>query len=207
MHSPLNALVFAACLIAVSSLGAAKAQDIEDCARIDSDLDRLACYDRAAGRTPAVSQTTPAEGDWSVRTETSELTDETNVFMSVHSEEDINCGWNRGGRIQLLVRCMENTTSVIFLTDCHMTSHGGYGVVDYRVDDNPARDIRMEESTSNRALGLWVGRRSIPFIRNLFGARQLIARMTPYAENPFTVTFDIAGLEDAIAPLRAACNW
>lgn len=39
--------------------------------------------------------------------------------------------------------------------------------------------------------------RTIPEIKRLFDGKTLIARMTPYSENPFTVTFNISGLEEA----------
>ena len=186
---------------------AAVAEDMEDCADLNNDLDRLACYDRVSGRTPSVSREEVPNSDWSVSTEVSPLTDETNVFLSVLSEEVVDCGWNRGGRIRLSIRCMENTTALIFVTNCHMTSNNIYGTVDYRVDDAPAAVVRMNDSTDNRALGLWRGGQSIPFIRGLFGAERLVARMTPFSENPFTVTFNITGLEEAITPLREACHW
>lgn len=191
----------------LSFSGTVGAQSLDHCVTLDSDLDRLACYDGVAGRTPQVDQSEDPDSEWNVRTETSALTDEENVILSVRSEEVIDCGWNRGDRIRLYVRCIENTTAFIFTTNCHMTSHGGYGTVDYRIDDAPARQIRMQESTNNRSLGLWYGGQSIPLIRSLFGARQLIARMTPFSENSFTVTFNVAGLEEAIAPLREACHW
>jgi type VI secretion system protein VasI len=65
----------------------------------------------------------------------------------------------------------------------------------------------MEESTNNRSLGLWSGGRSIPVIKQMFGKKQMIARMRPFNENAFTVTFNISGLEEASKPLRNACGW
>jgi type VI secretion system protein VasI len=90
-----------------------------------------------------------------------------------------------------------------------MTSseNNNYGDVTFRVDDQKARTVGFEESTNKRSLGLWRGGRSIPEIKRLFGGKKLIARMTPYSENPFTATFNITGLEEAIEPLRKACHW
>ena len=51
----------------------------QDCAPIENDLDRLACYDREAGRTPAVA-TVPNASAWKVRLETSEMTDTPTFF-------------------------------------------------------------------------------------------------------------------------------
>ncbi len=190
--------------------GAAFSQTgLENCAAIENELDRLACYDKASGRTPEVSETAAPKGDWKVRTEVSQLTDQTNVFLYVDSDETVNCGWNRGDKVTLWVRCVENKTAIIFRTGCHMTSseYNNYGDVTYRVDDQKARTVGFTESTNNRSLGLWRGGRSIPEIKRLFGGKTLIARMTPYSENSFTATFNITGLEEAIGPLRKACHW
>jgi type VI secretion system protein VasI len=189
----------------------AHAAGVADCIAIDNDLDRLVCYDREAGRTPVVTDmpAAAAQGKWQSRTETSALTDPTNVYLYVLSEEVIDCGWNEGDRITLVVRCVENTTALVFQTACHMTSsdYNSYGDVDYRIDERAASAISMTESTNNRSLGLWNGGRSIPMIKSLFGAERLVTRMTPYGENSFTATFDITGLEEAAAPLRQACGW
>ena len=105
---------------------------------------------------------------------------------------------------------MENTTVMYFATpDCHMTSsdYSSYGDVTYRIDDQKARTVEFEASGNNRSLGLWSGGRAIPEIKRLFGGETMIARMTPYSQNPFTATFNITGLEETIEPLRKACHW
>ena len=185
------------------------AQDADRCIVIESSLDRLACYDEAHGRTPSVQKLeNGSPGAWRVTQETSKLTDEKTVVVSVASTEVIDCGWNKGARITLVARCMENTTSMYFVTNCHMTdSVDDYGQITYRIDDEKARTAHALASTDNRALGLWSGSRSIPVIKQLLGKNTLITRMTPFSENPFTATFPIRGLETAIAPLRKACNW
>lgn len=179
-----------------------------ECAAIKNDLDRLACYDREVGRTP-VAQALPSKGKWIVRSEKSVLDDREQVFLSVASDGPVNCGWNRNAPIDLMVRCMDNTTSLIISTGCHMTSsrYNDYGHVTYRLDSDQARTVEMNESTNNRSLGLWSGGRSIPVIKQMFGKSKMIVRMTPFGESPFTATFPIGGLEEVIAPLRKACNW
>lgn len=179
-----------------------------DCIAIDTDLDRLACYDREAGRTPR-QERLPSKNDWKVQREVSKITDDPNVLMFVESDEEINCGWNDGGKISLVIRCHENTTSLYFVTGCHMTSgdYTDYGDITYRLDDDKARTVSGQESTNNRSLGMWGGARSIPVIKQMLGKSQMVVRMTPYGENPFTATFNIAGLDEAISPLREACHW
>lgn len=192
----------------ISALFPLEAQsEISKCLALDNDLDRLACYDLEAGRTP-VTQEIETESEWQTRLETSAMTDQTNVYMSLLSEEVVNCGWETQ-KTTLLVRCRENTTSVIFSTGCHMTSsdYSNYGDVTYRLDDGLAQTIGFRESTNNRSLGLWRGAKAIPFAKEMLGKDRLIARMTPYGENAFTATFNISGLEAEIGPLRDACGW
>ncbi|QKV20190.1 type VI secretion system-associated protein TagO [Oricola thermophila] len=195
--------------IAFLLLAALNARAKEQCISIANDLDRLACYDREAGRTPKRERITPAIENWDVTKETSKLTDHVNVFLSVKSQGVVNCGWNNGDHIRLLVRCVENTTALIFHTGCHMTSsdYNDYGNITYRLDSDKAQTVRGYESTNNRSLGLWTGSRSIPVIKQMFGKSVMVVRMTPFGENPFTATFNITGLEEAIAPLREACHW
>jgi phospholipase A1 len=58
MHRFLAALLLAAALIAPRTVLAQAAPSITECATIDADTERLACYDRAAGR-----QSTPQAGE------------------------------------------------------------------------------------------------------------------------------------------------
>lgn len=182
--------------------------DLSDCATVTNDLDRLACYDRESGRTttPVVTQ---GEGKWTVRTDKNKLTDQTDVFLSIDSDDTVNCRFSSGERVTLVVRCYENRTSLILNTGCHMTSsrYNDYGDVTYRIDQEPSKTVGMQESTDNRSLGLWSGNRSIPLIKQMLGKTQMIVKMTPYGNSPIMATFQIAGLDKAIEPLRKACSW
>lgn len=198
-----------AVLAAIASLTISSASaDPTTCAAVENDLDRLACYDREVGRTttPVIAK---GAGKWTVRTDKNKLTDQTDVFLSLESEEPINCSWSRGERVQLTVRCHENTTALIVNTGCHMTSstYNDYGDVTYRLDQEPAKTVSMTESTDNRALGLWSGSRSIPLLKQMLGKSEMIVKMTPYGSSPVMTTFQIAGLDEAIESLRKACSW
>lgn len=189
--------------------GAANAADIKDCAKTENDLDRLSCYDKISGRTPIYTPPAEASGKWEVSTATSKLTDDKNVTLFLTSEEVVNCGWNRGDKIGLVIRCNEKKTSMYFNTRCHMTSseYNDYGDVTYRLDSDKARTVGMTESTDNKAIGLWSGGKSIPVIKQMLTKNEMVVRMTPYGESPFTATFKIAGLADAIKPVREECKW
>lgn len=107
---------------------------VPECPAIENDLDRLACYDKASGRTPTVTAES-AKGSWSVQTKRSEFEDTTDVYMSVQSKAPVAC--NMFGSHQpasLYLRCQENTTAIYIATNCHLASgFQGYGEVDVRV--------------------------------------------------------------------------
>jgi len=90
-----------------------------------------------------------------------------------------------------------------------MTSgaYSSYGDIDYRVDTEKAKKVSGSASTDNKALGLWGGGKSIPVIKQMIGKEKIVVRMTPYSESPFTATFNIAGLAEAVKPLREECRW
>jgi type VI secretion system protein VasI len=185
------------------------AQQYKACIGIENDLDRLACYDVQSGRTPKVTTSPATNSKWQVQTETSKINDRTNVYLSVESDEQVDCGWNRGDKILLHIYCRDNTTSLVLQTGCHMTSskYNDYGVVDFRIDKEKAKRLGMTESTNNRSLGLWSGGTSIPVIKSMLGKSTVVVRATPYGENAFTATFDISGLNKVIAPVRKHCGW
>ena len=178
------------------------------CTQIEDNKERLTCYDKLYGKIPS-TKSKEFSSKWRSRSNSSDLTDKTNVFLTLDSNEVIDCGWNGGAKISLILRCSENTTAVLLSTGCHMTSsnYNDYGKVTYRLDKNPASAVNMQESTNNRTLGLWSGGKSIPFIKRMFGKQKMLVRATPFNENPFTATFDISGVEKEIKPLRQSCGW
>lgn len=202
----LNVKILAIAIGITASLSQAVAA--QDCPTIDNDLDRLACYDQKSGRT-ATSIELASSDNWNVRVKKSEFKDTTDVFLWALSVDEVQCrSYGPPEAIRLYLRCRENTTSIYINTNCHLTSgHGGYGVVEYRIDDTPAGKQGFDNSTDNKALGLWSGGSSIPFIKRLLGHDKLLIRFTPYGQSASTAKFDISGLEDVIKPLREACHW
>ena len=198
------------------------------CAKMPEARIRLQCFDalaedmvgirggaqeRASGRmtppSPRPAPPPPDEGDWDTSIETSKMTDQTNVFLSVSSNEPVSCSWASGRRASLHSRCRENTTSIYIHTGCHMVSgsHTTLDRVEYRIDNQTKHTITMRESNNNESLGLWSGGRAIPLVKRLLKGKRLLMRMTPYNENAMELSFNIDGLDNAIGPLRDACHW
>lgn len=196
------------CVFLAAFLSVAAPAFSADCTQIVDDAERLNCYDQESGISQV--ETTNSDSSWVVRTDSSDFEDTTDVFMSTESLEPISCQqFGTAQTATLMIRCMENTTAIFMSTSCHVASgFQGYGDVDVRVDDKPSTVASMGASTDSRALGLWRGGSSIPFIKNqLLGGSRLLLRFTPFGQSPTTVEFDISGIDEALVPLRTECGW
>ena len=202
-------VIVAAALVATT---AHSETSIETCAIIDADQDRLSCYDKVSGRTPVkvpVAETN-LTGNWYTQINKSKFEDTTDVTLSILSKGVVSCTrYGSSDYVSLVLRCHENTTALYLKTqDCFLASGvSGYGQVDARLDGDKSSTLHMVESTDNRSLGLWRGSNSIPYIKKMFDKETLLVRFTPYNESPVTAEFNIAGVEEAVKPLRNACSW
>ncbi|MCW1932638.1 type VI secretion protein [Pararhodobacter zhoushanensis] len=130
------------------------------------------------------------------------------MVLSVNSLSEIPGMFGVAGPATMIIRCEQNTTSAyVTFNGLFMADIQSYGRVDVRIDQRTARQVSMRESSDNSALGLWRGNTAIPFVRDLFGGDQLFLRATPFNDSRIDMIFPITGLEQAISPLRQACNW
>lgn len=204
-NSCIRIMIIAAWLAAPAALAAQEA-----CHHIQDDTDRLACYDLETGRV--ASEGAPVEdfGKWRVHNARSEMTDFRNVFFTLDSENEINHRYahQRGtGRARLTARCRDNSTAVIIgMDNKFLADTGGFGRVEVRLDDKPARSYRMNESTDNMALGLWQGA-GIPFLKAARGSETLRMEITPFNDSPQVMKFDIRGIDAVVSTIRDRCSW
>lgn len=189
-------------------LAAAPAFAQEDCISIEDDGRRLACFDLAFGVKMVEKPSVTDAGKWRVSKETSAMTDDTSVFLTVISDNEVRGRYDNSGPALLVLRCRENTTSALFTFNGHfMSDIQGKGKIEYRLDDHRMTSIYATVSNDNEALGLWSGGKAIPWIKKLLSKEQLIVRATPYSESSVTATFDIRGIDNVIGDLRETCNW
>ena len=167
----------------------------------------------AALTLAAPADTTPPpspedHGKWQIQEDKSQLDDSATVILSVDSTATIAGQYGSAGPATLVLRCQEGTTSAFMtLNDMFLADIEGFGTVNFRIDDKKADKVQMRASTDNKALGLWDGRGSIPFIKKLMAGQKVVFRATPMSESPVEFSFDLAGLTPAIASLRKACKW
>lgn len=196
--------------LAISSAAQAEIdRGLATCAVIRSSVERLACYDGLAQKrdvaAPKVTVTT--KGKWQVRSKTSKIDDTTNVYVSLESENSFQTPLNGEQRATIQITCREKSTDFyVYMGGMFLADSSEFGSVIYRIDKNKADWMNMSESTNHEALGLWQGS-GIRFVKKLTTGQNLLLKITPFNQSPITVEFKIAGLAEAIKPLRQACGW
>ncbi len=150
----------------------------------------------------------PAPGGSSVWQLDQEVSDTgfTNVFAWVDAGEEVQCD-GKTYRPSLFLRCFDNETAVLLVTDCPVSSDGVGGLVSYQVDDGPTRLRTFLERTDQTALGLWDYGKALPFIRDIGKGTSLRVKYTPKGEvRQKELNFSIAGAAGAVAQIDAACG-
>jgi len=175
-----------------------------DCGAIQDNTSRLACYDM---KYKPVLEASKASS-WNVTQSVSKMDDSKTVMLHSVSTEAVRKKFGGSDTADLYIRCSEGVTSLyVVLADNFLSDIQDYGSVTYRVDNAKPSQREMSASTDNKALGLWTGGTAIPFIKKMVKAQQITMRITPFNESPITVTFPVAGLNEALAPLQQVCKW
>lgn len=201
----LKAILFIACATASSMALADTKQDIAKCAATSADAARLVCYDaiaRRLGVDKPSSTTISGSGKWSIRSDKSPIDDSVNVYLSIQSKEPVRSGYNTV-RPSLFIRCSENKTNVFLNWGLYLGLDSTRMLT--RFDSENATTETWSISTDNKAV--FVRGSDITFAKKMMSHDKLLTQITPYGESPVMATFPIAGLSEAIKPLRQACNW
>lgn len=131
------AAVIAILLTSVPTLAADR--EMAKCAAIEDGVKRLECFDALSGARgvagPAVKHA--EAGQWTLREEISKIDDSKNVYLYVEAMEPVSgqLGWSKV-RPTLWVRCVENTTAVVFNFDRFITT--GTATPTIRIDKERA---------------------------------------------------------------------
>jgi len=148
-------------------------------------------------------------GNWRKSERTSEMDDFKNVYFSVRADEDIPRSHGMGTvRPTLLIRCMENRTTIYVNWGRYITTGGVYinHQVRYRIDDRDPVQANWSISTNFESTGEWRGR-GISLLRSMKGATRFLVETTPYGENSVLASFDVTGFDAAAAEVAERCHW
>lgn len=181
-------------------------REIAVCAAKTSDVDRLACFDNIASKFGAEPKVTLPKvedsGKWRVSTKTSPIDDSKNVYLRLIAEKPVSGKYGRESQPTLLIRCKENKTNLFIPFGFFLGSDSTR--VTTRLDKEKARTSTWSISTDHEAI---FAPRDISFTKKLMQHDRLLVQLTPYGESPVMTEFDVRGLENAVKPLREACNW
>lgn len=198
-------------LAAIAS-AAVSEESLKGCARLwQDDAARLACYDRLVpkyqpGQAPSTPQKWP-KGRWSTDFGKSEMDDSPRVTISLAANSAISAWPGKTEIPVIVVRCQENKTELFVRTGARPdVEHGNVNgaSVRVRIDSAQPRTINTSLSTDGEAL-FFPG--AIGLLKQWADKQKMTFQFTPYNSNPQSTTFDIAGLNGALEPLRKACNW
>lgn len=176
---------------------------IAQCSTVESDLERLECYDNLSKDMGFVDVPEIIEsegvGKWNVNVDRNPLDDSKTVVLVLEADE----GKSRWGQpVGLVLRCKSNKTEVFIVWNDYL---GSKAFVTTRIGSEQAKKQEWSLSTNSKAT--FYSGNDITFIRKLLAADKFVAQVTPYNESPITAVFDVRGLSEAIKPLQDACGW
>jgi len=127
-------------------------------------------------------------------------------------------GGAQPGATTFAIRCQEGTLSafatVAVRTARRAPRRGGSGAaqpgvpVTVRVGQGQPREESWDPATNGAAVGLWTTARAAPLVRSLEGKERLALRIAPAgAPQAAVAVFDLTGLAEQMAPLRASCRF
>jgi type VI secretion system protein VasI len=206
---------------------------LQTCARIQNDIGRLGCYDRAFGQhvatpatppspmpqTPAAAAQKPADSNltisddqtgWSNKETVSGLDNsktETAILPAATAKISRLAAGGPAQHAALIIRCREGKTDLyVAYTDIvdgmeHTIS------VQYRIGGAPVKKERWGVSQDFQSYGTWQTAETLPFIKSLLNADEFYVRADAGSMGTSEALFKLAGIEGAIAPVRAACHW
>ena len=198
----LAAIIPLTLMLAPPTVDAQTADQIASCAAVENDIARLQCYDALAepvGSPHTSGSDAATTGNWTVQDETNPIDDTRLVTVALRSASGTTVG---GAPIVLILRCQSGDTSAYINWQEYLGSDAN---VLTRVGTDEASTLgwlRSPDRQSTFAPG-----NNVEFIQRLLGADRLVAQITPYNANPIRANFDLAGIEDALAPLRETCGW
>lgn len=188
-------------------------QRFQDCKSKGAKADQLACFSRLAGGSPAPTSTstststsapTPSvPSKWSMHSKVEKLDGTTTVTLALDSSDTVKPQYGRPEAATIIVRCLNNKTE-LYISWPEFLGVGRGIEVRWRADNTPITTEAWSPSTDGKAA---FAPNPVAFLKKLADRSELLLSVAPYSKVATTLTFPIAGLEEALKPLRAACKW
>lgn len=182
----------------------------ERCALIGGASERLACYDSLFRAGEAADTMAPGSaGLWTTGTEISEIDGTATVYATLASEQLIPARPNGRGPARLTFQCVNDATIVQFgfAGQFMGTENSNSAPITLQFDRGSPQTQSLRLSNDRTAIGFYQSGEAIELAGRLAEATRLLVRATPLGQRSVTVSFELAGFDDAIAPVAAACGW
>src|SRR5690606_31248127 len=184
----------------------------ERCAAIGPATERLECYDslfRAEVFTgQADAEDTPEMGMWASGVEVSQIEGTELPFASTQSEQLIPA-LPRGrepARMTILCENEETVVQFSFANQAMGTPNSNSGLITLQFDRQPPRSQSLDLSPDRTALGIYETPVARELINQLLVSERLLVRAQPQGQRSVTISFELEGMELALAPVREACG-
>ncbi|WP_127145645.1 type VI secretion system-associated protein TagO [Pelagibacterium montanilacus] len=205
-------LLVALATLGLSAAAPALAQTVERCAAIGPASERLSCYDslfrsdQFTGITGEASE--PLAGLWTGGIEISQIEGTERPFATVQSEQLIPALPRGRAPARMTILCVDGDAAVQFAFAGYPmgTPTSNSGTLTIQFDRQPPRSQSLPLSPDRNALGFYDDQAARAFIEQLRQSGRLLVRAQPQSQRSVTVSFEIDGIEQAIAPVRESCN-
>jgi type VI secretion system protein VasI len=204
--------IFLPIILLMSLVAPTKAEidekEIARCATIVGDLSRLECFDEltewhSLDEIQKKSTDLSDLGEWKVDIEVNPVDDSKKVTLILKSESGVGA---YGDPVWMAIRCLSGETDIYIGWNSYLGM--GSPTVLTRIGTKKATKRTWNRSGDSQATFHSRPRRFLKeILKEIGGSTSFLAQVTPYEENPITAIWDIAGLENAIKPVRETCSW
>lgn len=194
-------------MVALMALpGWVSGQEHMRCPLIDSDTERLACYDSYIPPRKALSRDDDISdfGSWTVTEKVDAFNDQTQITAYTDTVSGLGCNRLSGGA--LIIRCRGTELNMYVKHGCYAPgTRSGWINVDQRVDGGAAITKNLYPDSTDRAFGEWNSRSAAIWLNQIGDGTKLLLRFTPYRETPETLEFDVTGIGAVRSRMSAQC--
>ena len=174
----------------------------QDCRVIADDVERLACYDRAAGRDGDAAAA-DTNGKWTGSQHTDPLTDSTITTLSLIAETSTSC---YGRKPAMIVRCGPRKLDVYIKHGCYAPGDEGRHQLWVRFDDAKPVATYFTSDTTDGSVGIWGTTAATTFLARLIPADRFVIEVVPYRDPPQSIVFDLRGLAKTLRDSGMGCG-
>lgn len=199
-----------ATIMIMANMTTAQSHTIQHCTSLENNAQRLICFDKMfpsyeQPEPDNKQQNTNVSANWQVTIVESELSANPIVTLINQTSRPLIDRSGDEKEVVLIIRCKEEETIIAINYNTYLGINAKQ--VALRLDDQETRRFNMNVSTNKEAVGFWSGKNAVPLIRDMYYKSKLTMGITPYNMSEEIVSFNIAGLRDAIEPLAKACSW